>query len=224
MMFFNFGSNDVRQPDLHIYTLRDVVEGLGYTLFDSDDKYPIFDENYREVLNHNIMQHFWFREIGTDTPSRFVFFFNRILLEKMPAINVAYKTILDDKVDPLVTSQAWSDSTADTDSNTNSESKSDFTGSSIAKASDSPQDYMTDIENPKYISGLTSSEDANKSLGNDFSKFIQKYATNTHQKAYSVPLAQAITNAVNSDFINCDLLVYNELEVCFMQLWGDASQ
>ena len=33
--------------------------------------YPIFDENYRQTLNNNILNYFLFEEIGLETPQAF---------------------------------------------------------------------------------------------------------------------------------------------------------
>lgn len=62
--------------------------------------YPIFDENYREQLNNKIIEHYWFREIGQETPQLFKMFLNRTMNEIMPYYNEMYKTTLLD-VNPL---------------------------------------------------------------------------------------------------------------------------
>lgn len=62
--------------------------------------YPIFDEEYRAVLNNKIIEHFWFREIGQETPQLFKMFLNRTMNEQMPYFNELYKSTLMD-FDPL---------------------------------------------------------------------------------------------------------------------------
>lgn len=56
--------------------------------------YPIFDETYREQLNRKIVEHFWFREIGAETPQLFKMFINRKMNEIMPLYNEVYKSDL----------------------------------------------------------------------------------------------------------------------------------
>ena len=56
--------------------------------------YPIFDENYRYVLNDKIIKHFYFREIGVETAELFKFYLNRTLNEIMPYYNQLYKSEL----------------------------------------------------------------------------------------------------------------------------------
>lgn len=56
--------------------------------------YPIFDEGYRAALNNKIIEHFWFREIGQETPQLFKMMLNRTLNEQMPYFNELYKSTL----------------------------------------------------------------------------------------------------------------------------------
>ena len=56
--------------------------------------YPIFDEMYREELNNKILQHFWYREIGQETPDRFNRMLRRKMFEIMPYYNQLYKSTL----------------------------------------------------------------------------------------------------------------------------------
>ena len=55
------------------------------------NNYPIFDENYRETLNNNILHHYYENEIGFETASLFRFYLNQKLNEIMPYYNELYK-------------------------------------------------------------------------------------------------------------------------------------
>ena len=55
------------------------------------DSYPIFDENYRNTLNQNILYHYYENEIGFETASLFRFYLNQKLNEIMPYYNELYK-------------------------------------------------------------------------------------------------------------------------------------
>ena len=80
--------------------LRDLVEKYHFQLALND--YPIFDENYRPLLNRKIIEHFYFREIGMETPDRFNFYLRRKLNEIMPYYNKLYQSELL-QFDPLAT-------------------------------------------------------------------------------------------------------------------------
>ena len=73
---------------------------MGYKL--PLDEYPIFDENHRATLNDKIIAHYYFREIGQETPSRFSFNLRRKLNEIMPYYNQLYESEMI-KYDPLFT-------------------------------------------------------------------------------------------------------------------------
>ena len=58
------------------------------------DDYPIFDECHRKELNDKIIEHYYFREIGAETPDRFNFYLRRKMREIMPYYNQLYKSCL----------------------------------------------------------------------------------------------------------------------------------
>lgn len=74
--------------------------------------YPIFDEAYRQQLNNKIVEHYWFREIGQETPQLFKMFLNRTMNEIMPYYNELYKTTLMD-FNPLANVDVTTEGTRD---------------------------------------------------------------------------------------------------------------
>ena len=65
------------------------------------NKYPIFDENYREVLNKKIIDEYYFREIGVETPARLKHHLNHTMDMIMPYYNQLYESELLE-IDPLL--------------------------------------------------------------------------------------------------------------------------
>ena len=63
--------------------------------------YPIFDESYRETLNNNIKDYFYFEEIGFETPARFCFKLRQKMNLIMPYYNKLYKSELL-KIEPFL--------------------------------------------------------------------------------------------------------------------------
>lgn len=57
------------------------------------DDYPIWDETKRDWLNQRIIDHFWLRQIGADTPRLFIFYLNRRMRERMPGINPVFQAL-----------------------------------------------------------------------------------------------------------------------------------
>lgn len=64
------------------------------------DDYPIFDECHRKELNQKILEHYYFREIGAETPDRFNFYLRRKMNEIMPYYNQLYISEMI-KFDPM---------------------------------------------------------------------------------------------------------------------------
>ena len=63
--------------------------------------YPIFDENYRNTLNSNILNHYYENEIGFETAPLFRFYLNQRLNEIMPKYNQLYlaqKNLIDNNL------------------------------------------------------------------------------------------------------------------------------
>lgn len=195
------------------------LEEAGYDLGLST--YPIFDEDYRSILNNKIIEHYAFREIGLETPALFARFMARKMGEIMVYYNQLYKselipiqalTRLDYSEDYDRSSTAASDSTA----------KADGTGTSRDVSSNTPQGLlsMPNIENEVYAtnamigktsSGSTSSAN-NKTDSTDH--YIKRIVGNNAGRTD----AQMIKE-FRETFLNIDLSIIEELEPLFMQIW-----
>lgn len=64
------------------------------------DEYPIFEESYRKHLNDKIIEHYYFKEIGTETLARFRWYMRVRMNEIMPKFNVLYEA-QNSIVDPM---------------------------------------------------------------------------------------------------------------------------
>ena len=132
--------------------LRYIIES-GYKL-NALNSYPIFDENYRPVLNQYILNHFWMREIGFETVGEFDLYLGNTLNEIMPYYNGMFKMAMSE-IDPL-TNYKYKETldksdvgTTRSNSNTNGNSKS---------VESTPADglvQMNEIENNVYASSAT---------------------------------------------------------------------
>lgn len=72
--------------------VHDVIEKARPKIFDFD--FPIFDENYRTVLETKIIKHYYTREIGAETVGLWKFWLETKLNEIMPYYNKLYETTL----------------------------------------------------------------------------------------------------------------------------------
>ena len=152
--------------------LRYIIES-GYELKALKD-YPIFDENYRQVLNKYILNHFWMREIGAETVGEFDLFLGNTLNEIMPYYNGLFKMAMSE-IDPL-TNYKYKEVMDREDTNN---SNSNITNSANSKIVDStPADglvNMNAIEQNLYASSAQLSANDNHNVGNVSSKSETDY-------------------------------------------------
>ena len=69
--------------------VNDIVEKARHNIF---EKYPIFDENYRSVLEAKILKHFYTREIGFESVGLWLLKLNQKMCEIMPYYNQFYES------------------------------------------------------------------------------------------------------------------------------------
>lgn len=79
------------EEELKNKTRQQRIEAVVPYIFDS---FPIFDEAYRIPLEKKILNHFYLREIGSETPELFIYYFNRELYEQFPYFNELYRSTL----------------------------------------------------------------------------------------------------------------------------------
>ena len=72
--------------------IKDVIAKAIPKIFDFD--FPIFDENYRNVLETKILKHYYTREIGLETYGLWKLKLDTKLNEIMPFYNQLYKSAL----------------------------------------------------------------------------------------------------------------------------------
>lgn len=71
--------------------VNEIIEQARPTIF---DKYPIFDETYRNVLETKILRHYYTREICAETPALWKLWLNNRMNEIMPYYNQLYNSAL----------------------------------------------------------------------------------------------------------------------------------
>lgn len=194
------------------------------------DKYPIFDENYRETLNNKILNHYFDAEIGFETAPLFRHYLLAKLNEIMPLYNIMYekqKDILENIFGNVNLTETFEGENSN-NSNVSNNSQSNSTGDSNMKNlfQDTPQGELdtTSINNQKWATNLTLNEnhtsgnitDNSTSVGNSngTNNYIKKIIGNNGGK-YNIELLKEIQNSI----INIDIMVINELQDLFMGIY-----
>lgn len=190
--------------------------------------YPIFDENYRETLNNNILYHYYENEIGFETAPLFRFYLNQKLNEIMPYYNELYKVqkkLINDNLllnNVNITEQLQGSNTTSTSST--SQSTNSGTSNNKNLYQDTPQGEIsnTDINNQKWATNLTldsnstsnTINDSNSAKGQGTNNYIKTIIGNNGNK-FNIDILKDIQN----NLMNIDLMVINELNDLFMQIF-----
>lgn len=194
------------------------------------DKYPIFDENYRETLNNKILNHYFDAEIGFETAPLFRHYLLAKLNEIMPLYNIMYekqKDLLENIFGNVNLTETFQGENSN-NSNVSNNSQSNSTGNSNMKNlfQDTPQGELdtTAIKNQKWATNLSLNEnntsgnitDNSTSIGNSngTNNYIKKIIGNNGGK-YNIELLKEIQNSI----INIDIMIINELQDLFMGIY-----
>ena len=185
------------------------------------DTYPIFDENYRETLNQNILYHYYENEIGFETAPLFRFYLNQKLNEIMPYYNELYKVqkkLIEDNLllnNVNLTEELQGSNTTQT----SSESHSTNNGKNLFQ--DTPQGNVSsqDIDDSNvYATNLTldrtSIDDNSSSGGSGTNNYIKTIIGNNGSK-FNIDVLKDIKN----NLMNIDLMIINDLNELFMGIY-----
>lgn len=145
-----------------------------------DFNFPIFDENYRPVLEDKILRHFYTREIGGETVGLWKLWLETRMNEIMPYYNQLYQSELikfnpmydvdltrthtkeDDRKDNVSESElrvSDTDTTVSTHEEGNNETKTHSETDSWEMFSDTPSGALDGLKDDKYISNATHKTD-----------------------------------------------------------------
>ena len=182
------------------------------------NNYPIFDENYRETLNQNILYHYYENEIGFETANLFKFYLNQKLNEIMPKYNEIYKAqkiLLENITGNVNLTETLK---RDTSSNTTASSDSLNNGKSVFLDTPQGNEYKGTMEDTNYATNVSFNRnninDTSKMQGTGVENYIKTIIGNNGNK-YNIDLLSDIQNKL----VNTDLLIINELSDLFMQIF-----
>ena len=196
---------------------RDIIEKSRAKIFDFD--YPIFDENYRSVLETKIIKHYYTREIAAETVGLWKLWLDERMNNIMPYYNQLYKSELLE-FNPLYDTDITTDSnrkinheenTTDknvrTDNLNNKNTRTDNlatenshedhdtdsgTNDNLTAYSDTPQNGLTGVTELNYLTNAT------KVNGSDNKKHDNNGSYNTKNTGTQVDDATQ-TGTVSND-------------------------
>ena len=196
-----------------------------------DFEYPIFDENYRHVLNTKILKHYYINEIGLETYALWKLRLNTKMNEIMPYYNQLYMSELytfNPLYDTDITRQHKVDRSQDSTTKTTDTSTTEQTNGNVhADAySDTPQGGITGVENLNYLTNYRKVTDDSK-LNNKITGNTDTDTGITSLESYveTVKGTQGTRNYSDllkdfrSTFLNIDMQVIESLSDLFMLIW-----
>jgi hypothetical protein len=197
------------------------------------DHYPLFTDHvanvpdYRPTLNGKIFDHFMNREIGYESIGVWNLAIRRKMNEIMPFYNQYYLStqivFTPIRTTDLSTTNTMTDNQASTQI---SDNKSQSAAQAVARSvsSDTPQTMLQGNED--YASAATDSNSQNSTTGagNQISNSTTTDNANgtTTITGYQ-GAASDILMRYRDSFINVDMMVINELEELFMQVWDNGD-
>lgn len=184
------------------------------------DSYPIFDENYRETLNNNILNHYYENEIGFETASLFRFYLNQKLNEIMPYYNELYKVqkkLIDENL--LLNNVNLTETLHGSNkTETSSTSQSLSNGKNLYQDTPQGQISQTDIDKQTWATNLTLNknkiEDESNATGNGTNEYLKTIIGNNGGK-FNID----VLNDIKNNLMNIDLMIINELNDLFMGIF-----
>lgn len=169
--------------------VEDVIKKALPTVFDFS--FPIFDENYRTVLETKILKHFYTREIGLETVGLWKLKLDTKLNEIMPYFNQLYKSQLYAfnpfyDVDLTRKHRIDGSGTKDTDTATNTQTEHNIT------VDESGNSTITG-------SGSSNSESANARANTKTDAFSERYSDTPQGALTDLRADKYLTNATLRD-------------------------
>ena len=223
----------------------DIIANSLDKVFDFD--FPIFDENYRSVLETKILKHYYTREIGFETVGLWKHFMAVRLNEIMPKYNKLYKaeSLGLDPFGNIDYTEQYEGEGSGTNSNTNSgsiseditdsrDSERDWDDTSMDKFSDTPQGAVTNLDNGTYLTNARQiARSGNDDVDEDYTRDRDVITSNSnngrfsntdeylkHFKGYNGSRTfSELFMTFKETFMNVDLMVIEELNDLFMGVW-----
>ena len=180
-----------------------------------DNSWSIFDEEYRSVLCKKILKHYYTREICAESAGLWIMWLNRRMSEIMPYYNQLYESEKL-KFDPLTDTDVTTTSNRKIDTQNNE----DINSNNISRDlySDTPQGALQGVESETYLTNARKISDSSSSNSSGTGSSNDNYLENIKGKRGGENYSDMLKK-YRDTFLNIDMLVINELEDLFFNLW-----
>ena len=180
--------------------------------------YPIWSEDYRPILNKKILNHYYENEIGFETANLFKFYLNNKMNEIMPYYNKMYNAeqkVLENMLDNV---SLYEESNRENNNTINNISSSTTNTKNLYQDTPQGKINLTKLEEQEwatnYTNNLSNINDTNESVGNNNENYT-RYIHGNNGRKYNIELFKDI----KANVLNIDLMIINELQDLFMQIF-----
>lgn len=201
--------------------VNEVIQASIPNIFDFS--FPIFDEEYRNVLCTKILKHYYTREIGLETYGLWKLKLDTKLNEIMPYYNKMYESASLEynplhNMDMTTTHSRTSGDDISRDTSTSGSVSSNFENRFL----DTPQGGLDGIISSDYLTNasIDNSSESTSASANEAVKSTstEEYTTKITGKASGADYSKMIMNYRDA-LINVDMMIINELKDLFFLLW-----
>ena len=215
--------------DISTLTVDEIIDQSMNDVFNFS--FPIYDASYLPTLEHNILNHYYTREIGLETVQLWKQKLNARLNLIMPKYNKMYESEIY-KLDPLSNNSEVENFTRETQENSKSDAHSSSTrkgtetsgSTSQSIYSDTPQgrlsglDYATSLNEDKSDGTSETNETGNGTSTetqnvNNIENYIRK-----RSGLVGVTVSSGIDEFIEK-FKSIDMMIIEELSDLFMLIW-----
>lgn len=194
--------------------LRMLVES-GVKVWDFD--YPTYyTGEKKEAFEQKVLEHFWFREIGQETPGRFLHYFRSKIREIMPYYIELYKSVelFNEDTDQLESYNLTETYTEEIEGSGSSTTTA--TGTNERLYHDTPQGSIQNVG--RYLSEVTKEDNTGTGTGSSENKGKITH-TLTRRGNIGVQTKGEEFEKNRRAILNVDALVIEELEELFLKVY-----
>lgn len=205
--------------------LRELVES-GINIWDFD--YPSYYRGEeKEAFEKKVIDHYYFRQIGQETPARWLHYFRSRILEIMPYYNQLYESVdLMMSQDPLEIYNLKEEYTENTTGTgkvaSTGKTESETATGGTKKFSNTPQGSIENLDSYMTEATVSDAHETEKassdSSGTSENTGEKKYTLSRKGNIGVQPLGQEI-NVYRSALINVDTMIIDELKDLFLLVY-----
>lgn len=207
------------------YPIDTIIAKSREKVFNFD--FPIFDENYRAILETKILKHYYTREICAETVGLWKHWLNTRMNEIMPYYNQLYKSELiefNPLYDADYTTKRDDTGTAHSTGNAKGVHEINNDDTDWRLFSDTPQGALTNVENQTYLTDATKNTHKGKENGNNRTDTTNDIKTTddylehvTGKRGYDSFSKRLLE--YRETFLNIDMMIIEELSDLFFNIW-----